>query len=144
MALSFFDQEVPDDMKQRMVAALDKDGNEDSPKYVLRKDFSNNCVADFVTKNTSHFFTKMIIDQKFLAVDPDSWNDEPGYLIARKLVQRIPVTNITAERGVAPIQEYNRLVTHDEDQLQFLKQIVTKHGPDFSDGKKSTLLSGQQ
>ena len=41
MALAFFDQEVPDDMKRRMVAALDKDGDEDPPKRVLRKDFSN-------------------------------------------------------------------------------------------------------
>jgi len=38
----------------------------------------------------------------------------------RKLVQGIQVTNDTAERGMALIQEYNRLVTHDEDQLQLL------------------------
>jgi len=87
---------------------------------VPRKDFSNNCLADFVTKNTRRFFLKMKMDQKFLTEDPGSWNDHSGYLMARKLVQGIQVTNDTAERGVALIQEYNRLVTHDEDQLQFL------------------------
>jgi len=40
--------------------------------------------------------------------------------MARKLVQAIQATNDTAERGMALIQEYNRLLTHDEDQLQFL------------------------
>jgi len=40
--------------------------------------------------------------------------------MARKLVQGIHVTNDTVERGVALIQEYNQLVTNDEDQLQFL------------------------
>jgi len=40
--------------------------------------------------------------------------------MAMKLVQGIQVTNDTAERGVALIQEYKRLVTHDIDQLQFL------------------------
>jgi len=30
--LAFFDQEVMDDMKRRMVAALDKDRYEDPPK----------------------------------------------------------------------------------------------------------------
>jgi len=40
--------------------------------------------------------------------------------MARKLVQGIQVTNDAAERGVTLIQEYNRLVAHDEDQLQFL------------------------
>ena len=49
MTLAFFDQEVPDNMKRRMVAALDKDGDEDPPKGALRKDFSNNYLADFVT-----------------------------------------------------------------------------------------------
>jgi len=36
VALDFFDQEVPDDMKRRMVAAFDKDGDED-PLNVLFK-----------------------------------------------------------------------------------------------------------
>jgi len=40
--------------------------------------------------------------------------------MARKLAQGIQVTNDTAERGVVLIQEHNRLVTHDEDQLEFL------------------------
>jgi len=38
----------------------------------------------------------------------------------RKLVQGIQVTSDTAERGVALIHEYNRLVMDDEDQLHFL------------------------
>ena len=31
--------------------------------------------------------------------DPGSWNDQQGYLMARKLVQGIQVANDTAERG---------------------------------------------
>jgi len=62
----------------------------------------------------------MKMDQMFLTESPVSWNDQPGYLMDRKLVQGIQVTNDTAERGMALIQEYNRLVTHDEDQLQLL------------------------
>ena len=127
-----------------MVAALDEDGDENPPKRTLRKEVSNNCLADFVTKNTRRFFLKMKMDQKFLTEDSDSWNDQPGYLMARKLVQVFQVANDTAERGVALIQEYNRLVTHDEDQLQFLMQIVTDLRRVFPDSKKSTLLTGQQ
>ena len=82
-----------------MVAALDKDGNEDPPKCTLRKDFSNYCLADFVAKSKGHFCLKMKIDQKFLEEDPGSWNDQPGYLMTRKLVQGIQVTNDTAECG---------------------------------------------
>ena len=64
----------------------------------------------------------MKMDQKFLMEGSRSWNDQPSYLTARKLVQGIQVANDTAEHGVALIQEYNRLVTHDENQLQFVMQ----------------------
>jgi len=93
-------------MKRRTVAALDKD--QDPPKGVLKKDFSNNCLANFVTKNPRCFFLKMKMDQKFLMEDPGSWNDQPGYLMARKLVQGIQVTNDAAELGVTLIQEQAR------------------------------------
>ena len=76
---------------------------EDPFKRALRKDFSNNCSADFVTKNTRHFFPNMKIDQKCSMKDPGSWNEQPGYLIARKLVQGIQVTDDTAERWTALI-----------------------------------------
>jgi len=46
-------------------------------------------LLDFVTKNTRRFFLKMKIHQKFLTESPVSWNDQPGYLMARKLVQGI-------------------------------------------------------
>ena len=46
----------------------------------------------------------MKMDQKFLTEDPGSWNDQPGCLMARILVQGIQVTNDAAERGVTLIQ----------------------------------------
>jgi len=144
VALAFFDLEVSGDIKRRMVAALDKDGDKDPPELALRKDFSNNCLADFATKNTRRFFLKIQMDQKFLTKSPDSWNDQPGDLMARELVQGIQVTNDTAERGMALIQEYNWLVTHDEEQLPILMEIVTEHRHAFPDRKKSTLLTGQR
>jgi len=82
-----------------MVAALDKDG-EDLPKRTLWKDFSNKCMADFVTQNARPFFLKLKMDQIFHTEDPGSWNDQPGYyLMTRKLAQGIQVTNDTAEWG---------------------------------------------
>ena len=64
--------------------------------------------------------------------------------MARKLVQGIHSTNDIAECGVALIQKYNRLVMQDEEQLQFLMQIVTEHRRAFPVTEKSTLLTGQQ
>ena len=86
----------------------------------------------------------MKIDQKFLEDDPGSWNNEPSYLMAIKLVQIIQVTNNTEWPGVALIQEHNRFLTHNEDQLQLLMQNLTEPGHAFPDSKKITLLTKQQ
>ena len=55
-----------------MAATLDKDRNEDPHKRALRKEILTNCLADFASKNTRHFFLKMKINQKFLNEDPGS------------------------------------------------------------------------
>ena len=49
------------------------------------------------------------------------------------------VVNDHAERGVALIQEFSGLLTRDEDQLQFLLQVVHEHRKAFPDSNKKTL-----
>jgi len=43
--------------------------------------------------------------------------------MAKRKILVLQVMNDTAERRVVFIQEYNQLVTHDKDQLQFLMQV---------------------
>ena len=93
---------------------------------VQREDCENKCLADFVTINTRQFFQKLKLDQKFLDEDPSTWKDHDGFQSAIRCIQSISVTNDSAERGVALIQEYNKLITKDEDQLQFLLQVVSE------------------
>ena len=47
--------------------------------------------------------------------------------------------NHQAERGVALIQEFSGLLTRDEDQIQFLLQVVHEHRKAFPDSNKKTL-----
>ena len=49
------------------------------------------------------------------------------------------VVNDHAERGVALIQEFSGLMTHDESQLQYLLQVVQQHRQAYRDSKKETL-----
>ena len=67
-------------MKRRMVAPLGKDRNEDPLKRALRKIL----FKQLQRKNENNQTTKL--DQKFLTQDPSSSNDQPSYLMARKLV----------------------------------------------------------
>ena len=55
-------------------------------------------------------------------------------------VNLLSVTNDNAERGVALVQELNKLITHDEDQFQFLLQVVADHRRQYSICKKLLLL----
>ena len=57
-------------------------------------------------------------------------------------VQGIAVINDHAERGVALIQEYNWSLTQDEEKLQFLLQVVSRHRSQFLDSKKKTVAAG--
>ena len=49
------------------------------------------------------------------------------------------MVNDLAERGVALMQEYNQLLTKDEDQKQALLQTVSEHRKKYPDAKKSTV-----
>ena len=79
VALAFFDQEVPDDMKRQMVVSLSKVGDEEPSKRPQREDCENKCLADFVTINTRQFFQKLKLDQKFLDEDPSTWKDHDAF-----------------------------------------------------------------
>ena len=74
---------------------------------------------------------KLNISTAFLDLDPENWPSSEDYLKGLEVVQNIKVTNDHAERGVALVQEFNRHITHDEDQLQFLLQVVSEHRRQF-------------
>lgn len=47
--------------------------------------------------------------------------------------------NDITESGIQLIENYNQLITKNEDQKQYLMQIVSEYGRRFSDYKKSAL-----
>ena len=73
--------------------------------------------------------------------DPDTWQHCDDYCEALKGVNALTVTNDHAERGIALIQEYNRILIHCEEQKQYLLQVVSEHRKQFPNCKKSTLTN---
>ena len=84
-------------------------------------------------------FRIMELQDGFFAVDPDLWEDRDDYKKAAKIVENLKVVNDHAERGVALIQEYSGILTHDESQLQFLLQVSEDHRKMYPDSRKQTL-----
>ena len=66
------------------------------------------------------------------------WELFEGYAKVKKFVDKLPVTNDSAERGMALIKQFVNNVK-DEDKRQDLIQLVQQFRKDVTDLKKATL-----
>jgi len=126
-------------------ALLSNDGSDDIPKKLVIKPHKVSSLvtkdlSHFVTKNTNIFFERFGIDKSFVHEEPEKWIHNAANKEGANIVANIHVFNDTAERGVKLITEYNSILTNDEDQRQYLLQIVKDYKNKYPDAKKSTLL----
>ena len=75
---------------------------------------------------------KLRISTDFLSSDPETWENRDDYKKACNIINKLQVTNDNAERGVALVQELNKQITYDEEQFQFLIQVVADHRHQYS------------
>ena len=93
----------------------------------------------FITLLTFNFFKRFNISTQFLHSDADVWNEDLDFLKGQRIVKRFRVVNDTAERSVKLIQDYNASITKDEQQKQYILQVVAECRKLFPDTLKSTL-----
>jgi len=130
VGLSFFDNDIPIATKRDMVKSLvEHDGLEEPPKRIQLdiQQAARMTITNLVTKNTMNFFRCLRIESDFLDADPESWRERDDYRHGQEVVAALKVINDDAERGVALIEEYNALITKNEEQKQFLLQVVQDH-----------------
>ena len=77
------------------------------------------------------FFKTTDIDDSFLYVDANKWSECQSYKTACEFVNNLPCVNDCAERGVALIQNFSATLTKNEEEKQYLLQVVEKHMCDF-------------
>lgn len=71
--------------------------------------------------------------------EPEEWINNTAYKEGSNIVVHIRVVNDVVERGVKLIEEYNSILTQDEEQKQYhLLQIVKDYKNNNPDSKKST------
>ena len=66
--------------------------------------------------------------------------NEATYRSSLEIVRSVRVVNDLAERGVALIQQFNSSITRNEEQKQFLLQIVENHRKEFSMPTKASAI----
>jgi hypothetical protein len=144
IGLSFFDDEVSTEMKAAMVCALRNEGETNSARRITLSDklVPEKQLSDFVSTNTMKLFTAFNLPQDFLKLDSANWATNDDYVAACNTLRKLKVVNDAAERGVALIQTFNAILTNQEEQKQYLLQVVENHILHYPDAKKSTIIQG--
>jgi len=143
VGLAFFDSEISDDEKVQMVAALSKCGEDNPAPRVESLNESTVCqltLSHFVSSNTKKFFAAMQIETEFLQQSPGLWKTSEDYVNSCHKVQQLKVVNDAAERGVSLIENFNSVITNQEEQKQYLLQVVERHRQQFPVSKKSVIV----
>lgn len=82
------------------------------------------CLGDFATTRTADFLCRYNVDNTFLLSAPQQWPEIEQYRSGQARLKMLRVVNDTAERAVKLFEEYNSLLTNDEEEKQLLLQVV--------------------
>ena len=63
-----------------------------------------------------------------------------NYSLVRRRLEALKVVNDIAERATALMQEYNKTLTKDEEDLKFLIQVIADHCQLYSAANKTELM----
>lgn len=143
VALAFFDENVSIETKNKMREGLNKPSE---PNHIKRTTIDHEVIElrrleDFVTSHTRSFFDILGLPSSFLETTAENWAQNETYWNANNIIQHMKVVNDIAERGVKLMDEYNKLLTNDEEQKQYLLQVVKKYRSALPDKNKRTIMS---
>lgn len=142
-ALSFFDEEVSEEMKRKMVFSLSKNValRNSEKRLTLNRisELEGLDLADFVNSGTTKFFDRFGLETDFLVKDPSTWLNDECYQNNLKKIVKLKSVNDVAERGVKLIEEYNGLLTKNQEQQQFMLQVVSDYRRKYPNCNKALL-----
>lgn len=84
-------------------------------------------LCDFSMQRTRKILTSLNINPSFLSIPPETWDENDDYKKGRERGNNLRIVNDTAKPGVTLFKEFNILTTNDENEKQFLLQVVEKN-----------------
>lgn len=85
-------------------------------------------------------FHALEIPESLLETDVTQWNCKKEYEDVKRRIQSLEVVNDNAERGIALIKTYNSKLSTDENQKQFILQLVEEHRKMYKSPNKSDVI----
>lgn len=147
VGLSFFDDQISSHIKRKMVEAITSDNQKEDavPKRVVATMseitlYGSKNINDFISSRTKTFFTRLGIETSFLESDPSTWQESEAYKAGKRISQHLSVVNDAAERALKLITDYNRSLTYNEEDKQYLLQVVEHYRQLYPSYTKTSLI----
>lgn len=147
VGLSFFDEKIPLHIQQKMVKAINKENQDDNAvlkRITTTMDdillYGSKDISNFVSPRTKAFFTRLGIETSFLQSDPSTWQEREDYKAGKGICQHLTVVNDAAERALKLITDFNRSLTYNEEDKQYLLQVVEHYRQSYPSFTKSSLI----
>ena len=120
---------------------MTNEGSADPPKKVQIniQTINDRELNNFVTSKSKFIFQKLNTPTSFFEKDPEFWGEDDDFQTALTIVHELKVVNDHAEQGVVLIKEYCGLLTKEENQPQYLLQVVQQHRKMFPSSSKKTF-----
>ena len=121
---------IPADVKGEMALAL---ASTQRPDHIQVKKADKVLIQEtttlhsLISEDSYTIFDILDIDDQWLTEDPKTWISNRDYAILCAFILSLKVTNDTAERAVKMIKDYVKILTKDEDILEFIIQLVKQH-----------------
>lgn len=141
ICLSFFDENVADEIKRTMGQNLKK---KSSGKNMIRvRKFSvGKGLENYVTENSMKFFEILKLDCRFLHdEDPSNWNKRNDYLMAKTRCDHLCVVNDPAERALGVAGEYNEFGPKTDQEKHHLLMIVADNRKNQNNSLKTSVFN---
>lgn len=144
VALSLFDDNVTENVKEEIVEVIKRNDDEDQEPPTKRvtvalSNLKSKTLSSFASANTKMLFKKLNLPDSFLTLPVSEWEGNSDFQTARELCKSLAVTNDHAERAIALIQNFSGRLTKDEEQLQYLLQAVSHQQKLISEPLKKAL-----
>jgi hypothetical protein len=102
--------------------------------------FTKKEINNFIYVESVSFFSRFGIATSFLEQRPSMWDENEDFQKGLEIVNTFRVTHDIAERGVELMEEYNMALTKNEDQKQYVLQVVEDYRRKYPNSLKSTVI----
>ena len=141
--LAFFDDDISPSEKIKMVKALDTEssfpGSLKRIKISDASELNGKEIHNFVCRETRTFFQRFNLSTDFLGTNPETWHEIKEYKEDCSIVRKIKVVNDCSERAIKLIDEYEKLLTKDEEERLAIIQTVAEYRKRFKKVTKGTM-----